>query len=1078
MLLRDPTPCFLLSIVKYIHVLDAILSQKFSYIRHLLTSFIKRRHPVQRKKQSVCSKKVMCLLPLFINNVYICNDKQEQMKRKLLLSICSIITLGLNAQQRVGDFIESRSFNDDKRGASRVMQYHPEEGAFVCVNGTNRFTRALYGSHTDWRLETSDRPVFAVVKKGHHRNIRFWIDGVPLDSTEYCKTWYRDGKRCYQLSDSRWGTYQVTIEVVAMPDREGAVWKIQSSTFMQLKAVVCGITQPNLHRNGDIGADPPGVFEAKGDPLQEIDMLLSGENYMEVILDELTSVSERQGMVDYRQATDYFSALSDRIQFHTPDPYINTLGGALSLAADGAWDGKTWLHGCVGWRMPLAGWRAGYLGDVLGWNDRAVSHFDAYAKSQVTKVEPVIPHPSQDTVLNLARAEKRWGTQMYSNGYICRNPERDNQMHHYDMNLNYIDELLWHFQYDADTTYMRRMWPVIQRHLTWEKRNFDPDGDHLYDAYCCIWASDALYYNGGAVTHSTAYNYRGNVLAARIAEILGEDPTPYQEEAASILKAMNKRLWLSGKGVWAEYQDAMGLQRVHDHPALWSIYTPIDCEACSPRQAYQATKYIDEHIPHISVEDTGLHTIATTDWLPYSWSINNVAAAEVMHTALAYFKAGRSEEAFRLMKANVMDQMYYGQSPGNFGQVSYYDAARGECYRDFGDCIGISSRTLLQGLFGILPQALDGICILRPGFPGTWDRVHVKTPYIEYVYTREDGQDRFEVTQHFRQPLKIILRQNIGHGEYRDIEGTNETHQVICATSVMTDSLSSDSTVFSHEQQDAFPSSTTDVLRTYGLEDPDLSGQFRQQPLYAYFNAEVDDIFKNKYLSPRPQTTTLQIPVQGIGEWCHPQLTAEINDSVFRTLLHHDRFEMAGVPFLSPVKGRNIVYTSLWDNYPDSITIPLKGKARYAYLLMAGSTNHMQSRIENAWVVATYQDGTSDTLRLVNPYNWCPIEQDYFVDEAQFAIFPKGEGQSAATVSSEWRAQARPYRICLGNGRVSRDLGKDLGIQGVYGREIPGGAAQMLKMPLDERKRLRSLTLRTLSNDIVVGLMAVTLQSW
>ena len=48
--------------------------------------------------------------------------------------------------------------------------YFPEGNAFVCENGTNRYTRALYGSYTDWRLETSDRPVFAVVKKDHHRN--------------------------------------------------------------------------------------------------------------------------------------------------------------------------------------------------------------------------------------------------------------------------------------------------------------------------------------------------------------------------------------------------------------------------------------------------------------------------------------------------------------------------------------------------------------------------------------------------------------------------------------------------------------------------------------------------------------------------------------------------------------------------------------------------------------------------------------------------------------------------------------------------------------------------------------------
>ena len=63
-----------------------------------------------------------------------------------------------------------------------------------------------------------------------------------------------------------------------------------------------------------------------------------------------------------------------------------------------------------------------------------------------------------------------------------------------------------------------------------------------------------------------------------------------------------------------------------------------------------------------------------------------------------------------------------------------------------------------------------------------------------------------------------------------------------------------------------------------------------------------------------------------------------------------------------------------------------------------------------------------------------------------------------------------------GTGDVSRDLGKTLDIQGVYGREIPGGAAQMLRMRLNPHKRLKSLTVRTLSNDVVIGLMSITLQ--
>ena len=100
-----------------------------------------------------------------------------------------------------------------------------------------------------------------------------------------------------------------------------------------------------------------------------------------------------------------------------------------------------------------------------------------------------------------------------------------------------------------------------------------------------IWASDALYYNSGAVTHSSAYNYRANKMAAFLASLIGEDPSPYQNEAEQILKAMNKRLWMQGKGCWAEYQDFMGHRRLHESPGLWTIYHALDSDVADPFQA-------------------------------------------------------------------------------------------------------------------------------------------------------------------------------------------------------------------------------------------------------------------------------------------------------------------------------------------------------------------------------------------------------------------------------------------------------------------------------------------------------------
>ena len=90
------------------------------------------------------------------------------------------------------------------------------------------------------------------------------------------------------------------------------------------------------------------------------------------------------------------------------------------------------------------------------------------------------------------------------------------------------------------------------------------------------------------------------------------------------------------------------------------------------------------------------------------------------------------------------------------------------------------------------------------------------------------------------------------------------------------------------------------------------------------FNANVTDIFRNEYLTPRSPYTTLQLPVQGIGEWCHPKLTADIDDAGLRALVRDEMLTtQLGVPFRTLAQGSNIAFTSLWDNYPDSLSIPV-----------------------------------------------------------------------------------------------------------------------------------------------------------
>lgn len=212
--------------------------------------------------------------------------------------------------------------------------------------------------------------------------------------------------------------------------------------------------------------------------------------------------------------------------------------------------------------------------------------------------------------------------------------------------------------------------------------------------------------------------------------------------------------------------------------------------------------------------------------------------------------------------------------------------------------------------------------------------------------------------------------------------------------------------------------------------------------------------------SPRSPFCSLAIPKQGIGSWCNFREQFQVDDWGLRTTAAKNggKFVLPnGMPFQTPTNAdaRNIIFTSQWDNYPREVVVPLTGRARHAYLLMAGSSNPMQSRFDNGEVIVTYADGLTDRLALHNPTTWWPIDQDYFIDDYAFR-----------------RPEPIPPRVDLKTGTV-RVL--DVATFKGKGGKVPGGAATVLDLSLKPEKELKSLTVRALANEVVVGLMAVTL---
>ncbi len=1172
---------------------------------------------------------------------------------------------------------------------ARPLRYRPEGTDFVIENGREFFNRPLYGGNTAFRVDAGDLPECVMYLPGRGGNLRLGIvtsQGQKwLFEADKIVTRYRPGSMVYDIEDRLLGSGRVRLTLLAAYQIEGLILQAEGLGLQSPVSLIWaygGVNGQRGSRDGDIGCEREPVsrfFQLKPDYCKDnifelapdgfillsktatiggcysgkatqtvadarlwnaLPDLLKSENWtgdLAVVVGRMVlevrqpfylclerfgkdkkemSVrpDELAGLFDASQQ--HRQSIVNTISVFTPDSYINAAAAALCVAADAIWDepSGTVQHGAVAWRRRLLGWRGPYANDALGWHERSKRHLTYWAGQQDTGTIPATILPA-DPEANLSRNEPS----LHSNGTMSKS--------HYDMNLVYIDALFRHLQWTGDLEFARQVWPVIERHLAWERRlfrrPFNDGKSPLYEAYAAIWASDDLQYSGGGVTHTTAYNYYHNRMAARLAKLLDKDASLYEQEAELILKAMRKELWLPREGWFAEYKDWLGLQRLHPSAGVYTFYHTLDSEVPSALEAWQMSRFVDTQIARIPIHGPGVpegyFTVPTSNWMPYSWSVNNVVMAEAAHTALAYWQASRGDAAFALFKGWILDSMYLGLCPGNVGMCTYYDAYRGESQRDFADGVGAVSRGLIEGLFGIKPDVLAGQLTVRPGFPAAWDHASLVHPQVEFTFKREGLTERYEIKPKFAKPVSLCLRaaalrdrvggvkingqpaswkpipDAVGRPEieitapaaagYRveiiwkgdlpakasvpAVAALNEEFTVEFGTAQLlevanpqnaakeinqkSNSLTAratgllghrnifvlleqgdmrwwepicfeirpSQTVVASESQDdqsmvfqiqnntsepveqavlihygghsisqemdagAYESSKPIQLAAEGLlpgmtavriglkSGPVIDGQIvnwnlkmppsaKQKPidLSTLFNDRVSQIFRNEYISPRSPFCSLAIPKQGFGGWCNFKETPEIDDRGLRQRAAENNgiFTLPqGISFQTSKQDdqKNVLFVSLWDNYPDEASVPLDGNADHVYLLMAGSTNSMQCHIDNGEVIVSYADGSENKLVLHSPTNWWPIDQDFYIDQYAFR-----------------RPGPIPPRVDLKTGQV-RILDSKTFMK--KGGKIPGGAALVLDMPLNGKKELKSLTVRALSNEVIIGLMAVTL---
>lgn len=1025
----------------------------------------------------------------------------------------------------------------------RPLRYQPDGTDFVIESGDKTFNRSLYGPDSGFRVEAGDRPEFALFLPGRGGNLR-----VGFKTADHAK-WafdagtvtarYRPGSMRYELRDESLGDATLQLDVIPRKDADAAILKAElTGGAGGVELVVAYGTGDGSRgrRGGDLGTEgvpldeffrfrpgnaegstveidggsfvvgknkvgsvqgatsPPFEFHtASADDWSSPDRLAAqagSDSKRPVVVGtapltpgepvflELGKPRDTSGTdprEDFAKAEAARQRIAGTIVIETPDPFINAAAAALGPAAEAVWhdEQSAWLHGAVAWRVPLLGWRGDYIGDTLGWHDRQQRFFRRWAARQNTSSIPE-RIPAADPSDHLARNENA----LHSNG--------DMSGTHYDMNLVFIDALFRHLLWTGDVEFAREMWPVIKRHLAWEKRLFRREFDTadgrklpLYEAYCCIWASDDLWYSGGGAAHASAYNYFHRSMAAKFARLIGEDPGPHEREAGLIAEGMRQLLWLPEKGWFAEGKDLLGLQRTRDNPALWTFYHTLDSGLPTADEASRMMRYVDTQLAHFPLKGPGVpddrnyFTLPTSNWMPYAWSTNNVVMAEAAHTALAYWQADRDSTAFDLFKGCLLDSMFMGACPGNLGMCTSFDMARGESQRDFADGVGTVSRTMIEGLFGVKPDALAGELTIRPGFPRDWDHASLRHPDLELEFSSKQDTQTFTIRPKFAKPMALRLELAPWREEVegvtindRPATWTNEPGSSrITITAPAADVYEVLVTWKGDKPRDPVLPPAPEVVSPTPAPATNWNAPVGPDidciDLAPTFNDKITSIFATDYLSPRSPFCSLAIPKQGYGSWCHPADTFEIDDSGLRKVAARNQGRLSlpnGIPLQTPSAAGvdNVAFVSRWDNHPDDLTLPLSGSASHAYLLMAGSTNSMQSRIDNGEVIFTYTDGSTSRLALHNPTTWWPIDQDYVIDDFAFRY----DG-------------AIPPRIDLKTGKVRMPAREDL--RNGSNQMIPGGAATVLDLPLDPTKPLESLTVRALSNEVVIGLMSVTL---
>jgi hypothetical protein len=793
------------------------------------------------------------------------------------------------------------------------------------------------------------------------------------------------------------------------------------------------------------------------------------------------------------------------IMVNTPDQMLNLTIPSTVLAMDASWHKHAFYHGAHGYHSPFLGWRNWYGPTVIGWNDRVEkaveTHFSEIVKD--TSGQEQVWYDGKDRP-DLDHEGTQYHQITNSTGFI---PAILGSNDIYNMQEVAVDMFLHHLQWTGDLELAKKMFDDTKGVLDWEERILDPDNDGLYQNFLNTWISDGHSYNGAGCAQASAYNYLANLIMSKIAEKAGYSSKVFQDRTDKILKAMKDKLWIPSKGLIAEHIDTIGNKLVHPSPELSTIYLTIDCGVVDMFEAYQMLRFTESDLRNTRTINRNGRLVYSSNWYPKKYSTCGLFPAENIHLALAYFQTGLRCHGLDILNA-IVDCYFTGRNPGLVSHVLTGNGFADWGDLDFTDISSMYLRMVVEGLFGIRFHLLDDFIEIAPNFPIEWTHANINIKDISLNYCRQGNQEDITIYCENKacKKIKLSLRStqieevflNGAPVKYKIEAAINSSQliietsevgyihlQIICGKeSVPTIEYASRSfmgndifieatkgqiieyqdpsgafgnccilnnklyasveaqlgnhTIFVRVKADQFDSwlaADFSIEKKIALEKPTCSEKsvtcnFEPLDISEYFNSSLKELHTLEYKSPRPKGYSIGVRLNGryAWEWNHAGHNAIKIDE---TLLRQSKgiFQIpSGIKFSVPQSGHDIACTSIWDNFPTIIDIPLKGKANELALFFIGVTNPMQSWVENACFTVTYHDGSKQLTSLIHPENF----DDWLVPALQ-------------TVNET-----------------------------VYFSDYNHGIVQ--RISLDSEKKLSSVSIETVANEVIIGLLGVSIR--